>query len=119
GLASPIPCAAAITLAPGWPIESNQANQRLGFLMTPAGDVNNDGYGDVLIVGGEQISPANASVRLHLGGAAGLATTPVWMKKGLGGLPRPAGVGDVNGDGYNDIAIGAPGAVSGGFAVYY
>jgi flagellar hook capping protein FlgD/FG-GAP repeat protein/VCBS repeat protein len=119
GLASPVPCFATLTPAPGWPIESNQANQRLGFFMAPAGDVNNDGYGDVLIVGGETILPSNASVRLHLGGPLGLSPTPVWMKKGLGIMPRPAGVGDINGDGFADIAIGSPGAVSGGFAVYY
>ena len=36
GLALPIPCFASLTPAPGWPIESNQANQRLGFFMAPA-----------------------------------------------------------------------------------
>jgi hypothetical protein len=118
-LASPIPCSAALTPAPGWPIESNQVNQRLGFLMAPAGDVNNDGFGDVLIVGGESISLANASVRLHLGTPTGLSPTPVWMKKGLATIPRVAGIGDVNLDGFADIAVASPGPTSGGFAVYY
>jgi len=72
-----------------------------------AGDVNGDGYADV-VAGTDEVGVGNASafVQLFLGGPGGLATTPVRTMTFRGGLWGVAAVaGDVNGDGYGDTII--------------
>ncbi len=102
---------------------SPQAGAGFGVELAPAGDVNRDGYRDLLVgewrrsVGGAQRSGA---VHLYLGAASGLAGTPVLLAS-----PDPASndelgaalaSGDVNGDGFVDVVLGAAGATTGGVA---
>jgi len=96
-----------------------------GISVAGAGDVNGDGFADVLI-GAEQANP-NASnnltgigeAYLYLGGRGGLSTTPVFTATGASDWDfmgsSVAGAGDVNGDGYADVLIGARGAPNGSF----
>lgn len=60
-------------------IEGVAANDLLGVSMSPAGDVNGDGYADVLI-GASGADPGGllnaGSAQLHLGGATGIALVP-------------------------------------------
>jgi FG-GAP-like repeat/FG-GAP repeat len=85
-----------------------------------AGDVNGDGFGD-LIVGGYDNSWGDfGGYYVYLGSANGLATTPATALSGF--VPDgPAGsffdssvacAGDVNGDGYADVLAGACGSMS-------
>jgi len=86
----------------------------LGWAVSTAGDVNGDGYGD-FIVGAPRYSNGETeegAAFLYLGGPAGPAASPAWT----GESDQPyswfgyssAAAGDVNGDGYGDVVVGAP-----------
>jgi hypothetical protein len=84
---------------------------QFGIRASCAGDVNGDGYADILI-GDNSLGKAY----LYLGSAAGPAAAPDLMltapsSPGAGGFGHSVGsAGDVNGDGYADVAIGSDGA---------
>ncbi len=97
-----------------WTADSNQETAHFGYSVSTAGDVNNDGYSDV-IVGAKaydngQINEGRAFV-FH-GSASGLSDIPNWTAESdqanaLFGYSVST-AGDVNGDGYSDVIIGAP-----------
>jgi len=106
---------AGLGTTPAWTAQGDQEGALQGHALASAGDVNGDGYADVL-VGGFKWDDAwqeEGKAELYLGSAGGLSTTPDWTVVGghefawLG--YAVAGAGDVNGDGYADILIGAQG----------
>jgi uncharacterized repeat protein (TIGR01451 family) len=107
--------AAGPASSPSWWADSNQDYAYLGWSVASAGDVNGDGYSDV-IVGAPYYDSLgygdNGRAFVYLGSAAGLATEPAWVGNGSYYYLRfgqsVAGAGDVNGDGYSDILVGAP-----------
>src|SRR3989339_376322 len=81
----------------------------LGFSVAPAGDVNGDGYTDV-IVGAKDASSTNGQAYIYYGGASMNNTADVTFT-GVAAADDfgidVASAGDVNGDGYNDVIVGA------------
>lgn len=103
----------AVALSPNWLTEGSEQGGEYGYAVSSAGDVNLDGYDDVLI-GADRDSSFNyraGSVFLFYGGPSGLTWQPVWSSGGSASGERYgsalAGGGDFNADGYDDIAIGA------------
>ncbi len=97
-----------------WSAESNQADAELGYSVASAGDVNGDGFSDVIV---GALSYANGQgdegrALVYLGGASGIGTNPAWTAESdqpfaeFGSVV--AGGGDVNGDGYSDVLVGDP-----------
>lgn len=85
-----------------------------GFSIANPGDVNGDGYGDI-VVSAPNASP-DGRVYLYLGGASGLSTTVTTLLNSIesrGSLGfRVVGLGDVNRDGYADVAVAGTGFTS-------
>ncbi len=116
--------AAGISASPNsTPDDANQGVAYFGFSVASAGDVNGDGYSDVVIGAysyDEVPSFTNdGKVYVYHGSAAGLSVSPVNILDGPNENNANLGIsvacaGDVNGDGYSDIIAGAIGLDDGG-----
>ncbi len=111
-----------LAASPAWTVESDRDLGLLGWSVSSAGDVNGDGYADVIV--GEQ-SPPDSRAYVYHGSAGGLPTSPSWTGEepqfpeasGFGASVSSAG--DVNGDGHADVVVGAIGFAGGGRAFVY
>ena len=96
-----------------WSAESNQENSDFGFSVATAGDVNGDGYSDVLIGASlfDNGQTDEGRVFVYHGSALGLLTTANWTaesnQEGSSFGYSVSTAGDVNNDGYSDVIIGA------------
>lgn len=92
-----------------WSCQSDTAGTLRGTSVAGAGDVNGDGYADILIGEPNYGSDQRGRAFLYLGSATGPASVPIWTS--LGGSAnehdgmRVAGIGDVDRDGLSDCAV--------------
>ncbi len=106
----------------GFAANGGGAGGRAGSSVSDAGDINNDGFDDILV--GEPLNISHGafegSAYLIYGGAAVAATVQLISLNGTNGFHifgvtvsdragwSVSGAGDVNNDGFDDILIGAP-----------
>ena len=115
-----------LTILPAWYSYGDQADENFGCSVAGAGDVNGDGFCDV-VVGSRRYDDINADegrALLFEGRRGGLAQQASWETTGVEASANwgfsVAGAGDVNGDGYSDVIVGAPGAGLGnGMAIVF
>ena len=94
------------SVVPNWTQSGESPNAMLGLMFMGAGDVNEDGYDDVLLM--QQGATRNGKVDLILGSASGLGSESELLATGAAqeykGLSM-ATLGDIDGDGLNEISL--------------
>lgn len=90
-----------LSLSPDWTADGELLHEgSFGYSVATGGDVDGDGFDDLVTI--QQTSATQQGLRVWRGGSTGLATT-------MTSIPSPtyyvlAGGGDLNGDGYDDLA---------------
>ncbi|MCB2156017.1 FG-GAP repeat protein [bacterium] len=103
-----------IDTTPAWTCDGEATGSKLGFAVSTAGDTNGDGYSEVLVGEPGFSSVANNAGRaLWFDGAVNLPNeTADWLHSQNVEDVRTGRkiicAGDVNGDGYQDLAIASP-----------
>lgn len=108
--------ASGLSALASWTFESDQAGAYLGNV-SAAGDVNGDGYSDVIFGARFYTNGETGEGRAFVfhGSASGLSASADWTaesNQSLGIIGAQFGTsvstaGDVNGDGYSDVIVGA------------
>jgi len=99
---------------PDWTTPNDQPILYQYLALGSAGDVNGDGYDDVVVGASQYTDDQDNEGRAYVyyGSANGLSTTPGWITDGNQRImyygTAAADVGDVNGDGFDDVLVGAP-----------
>lgn len=89
-----------------------------GIASTTAGDVNGDGEPDLVV-------PRVGDLAVHLSNGSALATTPSFALSAPGmflpgfGRGQIGVIGDINGDGFDDLAVGRRDNGNGFFSVFF
>jgi Ca2+-binding RTX toxin-like protein len=114
----------------GFRINGVSTYEGTGFAVSTAGDMNGDGYDDVIISNDSTYSPGAGKCYVVFGSPTGVAAsfdlstlngTNGFQFSGIDPLDflgfSVSSAGDVNNDGFADIVVGAPWAAPGGDAI--
>ena len=103
-------------------VEGNALRTGLGSSVAGAGDVDGDGFLE-LILGAPEYNTGRGRLLLFRGSSSGPGAAPAWSIDNpldYGELGRSvASAGDVDGDGYADVLVGAPLLLLRGAALVY
>jgi hypothetical protein len=119
-----------LSSVPDWTVVGENTGDYFGYSLAEAGDVNNDGYSDIIVgaIFNDDGSTSAGKAYAYHGGDGGLSLIPAWTAVGEGASDyfgnSVAGTGDMNGDGYADVIVGAyhnndGGSAAGKVYVYY
>jgi hypothetical protein len=124
GVQAPTVSLSGLNGANGFRVEGVSAGDVAGYSVSAAGDLNGDGFGDLIIgaLGANSVGQLNAGIAYVIFGHAGEfsavvaqstlnGTNGFWLNgaatdDGAGNAVSAAG--DVNGDGYDDLVVSAP-----------
>jgi hypothetical protein len=116
--------AGGLVTSPAWTAESDQEDAWFGHSVATAGDVNSDGFSDVIIGADWYANGEDMEGRafVYHGFPAGLAASPAWTAESNIEAAffaySVSAAGDVNGDGFCDVIVGQRQSLASSYLYY-